>query len=292
MSFARRKLRVTIGIGRGTNGEGGQDFYTLPDGLRTRAHVENVGGYALSSAQVRIAGLTMDLMNKVSSLGLSIRRTRVNSLRLEAGDVGGGMVTVFQGTINEAWHDFGNAPETALSITAFMGLREQLLPVPPTSIRGPADAVTIMADLAGKIGFGFENAGVQGVILQNPYFSGTAREQIIKCAQAGGFDQVLENSVLIICPHGGSRNGVVPLISKDTGMVGYPSVGGQNNIRCRTEFHPGLAHLGRVKIQSVIGPANGVWQINILSHDLESETPGGSWFSEFEAGPLGVIRIA
>lgn len=288
--YARRKLRVTIGIGRGKNGEEGQDTYVLPDGLQIRAHVEKVGGYALGSAEIRISGLTLDFMNKVSSLGLSIRRKRTNSVRLEAGDDQSGMATVFQGTIDETWHDFTNPPESALAITAYTGLREQLLPIPPTSRPGPVDAVTIMSDLAGKMGLGFENAGVQGVQLNNPYFPGTAREQVILCAEAGGFEQVIDTGVLVIFPKDGARDGLIPVINKDTGLVGYPSMGGQNNIRCRTLFNPALAHNGKVKIESIIGPANGTWKINILTHDLESETPGGGWFTDFEAGPLAGIR--
>ena len=101
MTFARRKLRVTVGIGKGKNGEEGQDNYTLPDGLRIRAHVDKVGGYTMGRAELQISGLTLDLMNKLSSLGLSIVRLRTNSVRIEASDDHGGMATVFQGTIDE-----------------------------------------------------------------------------------------------------------------------------------------------------------------------------------------------
>ena len=289
MSFARRKLRVTIGIGRGTNGEGGQDFYTLPDGLRIRAHVEKVGGLALGAAQVQIFGLTLDLMNKLSSMGLSVSRVRTNSLRIEAGDDQGGMVTVFQGTVDEGAQDFSNVPDTSLTLSAFTGLRESLLPIPPTSHRGAADAVTIMADLAGKMGLGFENAGVQGAVLNNPYFSGSAREQALKCAQAGGFEHTFELGLLLIWPKGGKRDGLVALVSKDTGLVGYPSVGVKNDIRLRTLFNPTIAFLTPIKVESVIGPANGYWTVNLLSHDLESETPGGAWFTDIGAIPPGFV---
>ena len=289
MSFARRRLRVTIGIGKGKNGEEGQDNYTLPDGLRIRAYVEKVGGLALGRAEVQIFGLTLDLMNKVSSLGLSITRYRTNSLRIEASDDHAGMATVFQGTIDEGSHDFDSAPDIALRLSAFTGLREAFLPIPPTSIKGAADAVTIMADLASKMGLGFENAGVQGVVLSNPYFSGTAREQVLKCAQAGGFEHTFELGLLLIWPKGGQRDGQVALVNKDTGLVGYPSVGVKNSIRLRTLFNPTIAFLTPIKVESVIGPANGFWTVNVLSHDLESETPGGSWFTNLEALPPGLV---
>ncbi len=288
-SFVRRKLRVTIGIGRGKNGEEGQDLYTLPDGLRIRAHVEKVGGYSLSYAAVQIFGLTLDLMNKLSSLGLSHQRHRNNSLRIEAGDDVRGMTTVFQGTIDEGAQDFSNPPDTALNLSAYAGLREQLLPIPPTSSPGAVDAVTIMADLAGKMGLGFENAGVQGVQLNNPYFPGTAREQVILCAEAGGFEQIIELGLLLIWPKGGSRDGLLTVVNKDTGLVGYPSVGIKNSIVLRTLFNPAIAFLSPIKVESVIGPANGTWYVQTLSHDLESETPGGGWFSDISGLPYQFV---
>lgn len=289
MSFVRRKLRVTIGIGKGKNGEEGQDTYTLPDGLRIRAHIEKVGGYHLSRAALEISGLTLDLMNKLNSLGLSIVRIRTNSLRIEASDDHGGMSTVFQGTIDEGEQDFSNAPDAVLRLSAFTGLRETLLPIPPTSIKGAADAVTIMADLAGKMGLGFENAGVSGVMLNNPYFPGTAREQAILCAKAGGFEQIFDLGLLLIWPKGGQRNGLVTLVNKDTGLVGYPSVGARNSIRLRTMFNPGIAFLSQIKVESVVGPANAVWTVNMLSYELESETPGGAWFTDLQALPAGLV---
>ena len=72
-------------------------------------------------------------------------------------------------------------------------------------------------------------------------------------------------------------------------MVGYPSVGVKNSIRLRTLFNPAIAFLSQIKVESVIGPANGTWTVNMLSHELESETPGGAWFTDLEALPPGLV---
>ena len=75
-------------------------------------------------------------------------------------------------------------------------------------------------------------------------------------------------------------------------MIGYPGIGGQNNIRCVTRYNPDLAYGTVVQVQSIIKPACGQWKINLLSHDLESETPGGLWQTTFEAGAPGATRVA
>ncbi len=288
--YARRRLNVTIQIGQGKNGEGGFDTYALPSYLRIRANITKSGGLTQGHMQLSVFGLSLDLMNKVSSLGLSPVRTRLNKVSLSAGDDLGGMVTVFDGMILEAWHDFQGSPDTALTITAFAELQQALKPVAPTSYAKPSDAATVMQDLAGKAGLNFENSGVQ-VQLPPMYFHGTLREQMLACAEAGGFEWTVDLGTLAIWPRSGRRRGLVPLIAPETGMIGYPSLGGQNNVRCLTRFNGQLAFGTEVKVQSVIKPANGQWVIKLLNHDLESETPGGLWQTTFEAAPMGVVRV-
>ena len=289
-SYARRRLNVTIQIGQGKNGEDGFDTYALPSYLRIRAGITKSGGLTQGHMQLSVFGLSLDLMNKVSSLGLSVVRRRLNKVSLSAGDDLGGMVTVFDGMIEEAWHDFSGSPDTALTLRAFAELQQALKPVPPTSYAKPSDAATVMQDLAGKAGLNFENGGVQ-VQLPPMYFHGTLREQMLACAEAGGFNWIVDLATLAIWPKDGHRGGLVPLIAPETGMIGYPVLGGNNDVRCLTRFNGQIAVGSLVKVQSVIKPACGEWKVNLLNHDLESETPGGLWQTTFEAGPPGIVRV-
>lgn len=286
-SYTRRKIKVSILIGKGPNGEGGFDTYTLPDRTRISASITKAGGMMLGEATLRIYGISNDLMHKVSSLGLSNIRTRDNKIAISAGDDRYGMALVFQGNINEAWQDFSGSPETFLSVSAYDGLIESLRPIPATSYRGSVPYSTIIADLATRLNWSFENKGVVGVT-SNPYYPGTGWTQMQACAEDGHFEMIRDLNKVVIWPKGTSRGGTVALVNKDTGLVGYPSVGGQNYIRITTLFLPSIAYGSDVKVESLIKPANGVWTVNTLSHNLECETPNGAWFTTFEGRPPGV----
>jgi hypothetical protein len=127
------------------------------------------------------------------------------------------------------------------------------------------------------MGLAFENSGVTGK-LSNPYFPGSARSQAQACARAAGISMIIDNGKLAIWPKNGSRNGAVPLISPQTGMIGYPSYTALG-IMLKTLFNPSIGFGGKIKVQSELPAACGEWAVYSLDHDLEAMMPNGRWFS-------------
>ena len=99
---------------------------------------------------------------------------------------------------------------------------------------------------------------------------------------------MVDDGVLAIWPPGGARSGSIPLISPQTGMVGYPTM---NNIGpvVKTLYNPGIKFGSTVKIESRVRPACGIWQVTQLEHALESEVESGEWFSHLETKPVGFL---
>lgn len=282
-TFVQRRLRYTIELGQGDNEtETADTKVLLPTKLRSSASIVKVGGRTMGTAQIRIFGLSLDLMNKASTLGSTYRRTRRNKITVEAGDDVSGLATVFIGDLFEVWQDFQGSPETALVISSHAGLIDKLKAVGPASYRGAMPAATIMADLAGRMGLGFENNGVD-VVLSNSYYPGTAWQQAVACAEDGDFEMSHDLGILAIWPRNSARGSKITLINKNTGLVGYPTMGGQNNIQLTCRFNNGLANGSVIKVESKIGPANGEWVIVKLSHELSAETNDGPWFTSIEA---------
>ena len=288
-SYVHRKIDLTFTLGTGTFGESGADTVTL-SGLRVAANITKAGGTSMGAAQIRVYGLTESKMNQLSTLGLLVTEVRRNTVSVSAGDDVSGMSLVFEGTINDGFVDFAGAPDVAFNISAFVGLFDAIKPVPPRTYRGSADAAVIMADIAAQMGFAFENSGVSGILLSNPYFPGTAREQARRYAQAADINWLLDNRTLAIWPKGAARGDQVPLVSPETGMVGYPAYTSQG-VRVTTLYNPALAHGGKVEVRSSLKAACGMWVIQTLDYNLESETPGGAWFSSFEAARPGVAVV-
>jgi hypothetical protein len=116
-------------------------------------------------------------------------------------------------------------------------------------------------------------------MLSNPYFPGTRLEQVRACAQSANIYYTVERGKLAIWPKKGFRAGDTIKIGPQTGMVGYPQFSG-NGIVLTTLFNPDIALGGRVEVTSDLTVARGVWNVFKVVHALESETPGGQWFTQ------------
>ena len=280
MSFIRRKIELSFAYGTGPYGIDNPRVVTL-SGLRVMCNALIAGGSGMGQLSLRIYGMSLSLMNELSTVGKLPVVFRRNTITVRAGDDESGMAQIYQGTITAAWADMESAPDTAFVVTAAAGLIEALLPIPASSYPGSADAAVILSNLADQMGVGFENNGVS-VILSTPYFSGSARAQAESCVKAAGIEwNGIENGVLAIWPKGSYRGGLIPLISADTGMVGYPTYT-STGIIVSTLFNPTIRFGALAKVSSVLTPANGYWKVVTLNHEVESELPDGIWFTQMQ----------
>jgi hypothetical protein len=283
--FAHRKLDVAFTLGTGAFGEAGTENTVTLTGLRVSASIVRPGNPGITAAQIRVYGMSLSDMNKLSTLGKPLIEDRLNYIALSAGVTGGGMSIVFQGVIRQAWADMNSAPQVPFIVQADNALA-RTLPIPATSYDGAVDVATVLAFLAAKLGMSLENNAVVSVILAKPYLHGSAHDQIKQVADAAGINYEYEGTKLAIWPKGGTRGGLVPLISPETGMIGYPSFT-QQGIVLRTLYNPAVTFGATVQVKSDLVTACGTWISFNLTHDLESETPGGQWHTTMECYLFG-----
>jgi hypothetical protein len=299
MTFVTRRINLKFSLGTGNFGESGADTIDL-EGLRVAASITKGGGVFMSELNMRVFGMSLDVMNKLSILGKPLTTARRNTVTVSAGDDDSGVAVVFTGTITECWVDTRSMPQVSLIVVAHAGYMTAMKPVPPTSYKGSVDAALVVAGIAaqmppegatenenGEIATGmiFENSGVD-VQISNPYLAGTYFEQLQTIARAGDFNCVIDNDTVAIWPAGGSRKGSAPVISPETGMVGYPNYT-QNGIQLKTLFNPSIVFQSPVEVKSELTPANGTWVPYIVTHELESEMPNGQWFTLMECNLTG-----
>lgn len=289
MSFTTRDLRFTFLLGTGVFGSGGQNT-TAVSQLRATAKISMPGAPATSTLTAAVYGMKLSDMNQLSTLGLIQTQVRRNIVQVEAGDPISGYSIVFTGIIYNAWIDGNNAPDVPFRIEAQAGLYEAIAPSPVTSYKGAADVANIISTLAKQAGFTFKNDGVNGVILQNPYFEGAALQQIRQAAEAANINWLLDkDNLLVIWPKGASRNtSSTPLIQPAPGgMVGYPSFDSLG-VQVRSEYAPGVEFGGNIKIQnSILKAANATWRVYGLEYDLSSQVSNGPRFMDIRGTPLG-----
>ncbi|OIQ97222.1 hypothetical protein GALL_207760 [mine drainage metagenome] len=287
MSFSRKIIEVDLLLGSGPDGTSGQRRLTL-SGLKAQVRIEEVGNEQMGTATVRLAGLSPEHRNALSALNSAALRARDNRIRIKAGDASG-LALLFQGSLQLGRIDMTAAPEAAVQLVGMAGGWDKMALAKPSAYPGATPVARIMADLAAEMGYLFENNGVNSV-LHSPSLAGPAWEKARRVAEAAAIDWCIGNGVLAIWPQGGYRTTpVVPLLSKETGLVGYPGyLTGWNGVCLTSLFNPALKLGGLVDVQSaVVGVANGRWVIRTLAHELDSETPGGAWLSHVETIEMG-----
>lgn len=299
MSFVKRRLDFTFVLGLGSFGETAGNAVKLT-GLRASVQTSNAGGPSTVSASMKVFGVPLSIINRLTTLGYIATTNRRNSVLVEAGDEGGFMSTVFTGTINNSWGDFNSQPDVALMVDAQSGFIESIEPSPSISYKGGADVATILATLAARMGLRFENNGVSRS-LHNPNYYGSPWIQARAIVRDAGIDwNSGENGILSIWNPGHFRNIPPITISAENGMIGYPTYSSTGLI-LRTLYNPVISQGQKFILKTtlkteqspVVSPQalGSNWGISALAHTLESEMPGGKWESEIWAAPPGYTMV-
>ncbi len=279
MSFAERQIDVTI------------KYYKTGEtmklsGHRILMHMVAMAGINSGQVSMRIYGLPLHVIREFIAIGpVADQGISKNSLLIEAGNAGETLHTVFSGNIRLSWADFSNPPDVSLVIDASVMIKAALTPALPVSWKGSVSVVTIMQTFAAAGGWAFSNQGVN-VMLQNPAFNGSLQDQMESCAQQAGISYTVnQNGVLVIYPKGNPpapANQVMPIISPQAGMVGYPMFT-QGGVNVRSIFLPGVHSGSSFAIQGSQFPeANRVWHAHTVAHTLESQVPNGAWFTDLQ----------
>lgn len=282
MSFVRRVIEITITLGEGRFGDIPGNQVTLKH-HRCQIDIAANGGLSQGMMQARIYGLPLSMINQLTTIGPIMTQLRsANTIQIDAGNEGETLTTVYIGSINTAWGDFQSSPDVALNVIAYSALDAAIKPYNPTSYSGGVDAAVILKKLADAAGYSFEGNNVH-VIINNPYYGGTILDQIKSAAQAAGINYDITNKKLSIWTKFGYRDGVVPTVSPESGLVGYPVFSSQG-ILIQTEFLPSVIIGGQITLKgSQIPMANGTWNVYQLGHSISAELPGGPWFSHMAA---------
>lgn len=278
--FVNRAIDVKLTLGQGDFGAdapSGSNVATF-SGLRVSANISFVGSPGVSMANIRVWGLSESIMNTFSSLGRPILYDRTNTVTLSAGDNVNGIAQVYNGIIQDAYQVFDDSGAASLDITSQPTLVDKTKPIAPSSYPNGADAAVVLSGLANQMGLGFANYGVQVQLSPGSYFWGTAAAQAEQVRKAANILMHNDGTTLTIWPQGGTSTGQIPLIGPDSGLVGYPTLSSYG-VKIKTLFNPQIVLTTQIQLQTSLLRAVGLWYPMSISHELESITPGGAWFT-------------
>ncbi len=291
MALLQRTLNFQFQLGEGAFGESGTNTVKV-SGLRASAKIVKAGGLSMGGASLQIYGLSLSLINQLSTLGAVPTLIRKNTVIVEAGPPESGTgaaATVFVGTIQNAYGMFDNAPAVPFAVDAFVGLFDAVNKTDPTSFTGAVNVASAMQNFATKMNLTFDNAGVTKT-LPKSYYSGSLRDQAYRMAKDANIEIIIDNGQLAIWNPGQSRGGQAVRLARDSGMIGYPSYTSVG-IRVQSIFNPNVAYGAKIRIESDLPPANKEWIVHRLEYDLDANIPGGKWMMSIEASPPGYIVV-
>lgn len=280
----KKRLKFIITLGTGKFGASDNDQIVL-EGYRATADIDKAGGMMMGTLRARIYGVTQDDMNSITTLQWKPQEIIPNTVEVYAID-GDTETLVFAGNIVNAWGDYQTMPDVYLRLQAQSAFINQLKPVPPRSFKGSIDVASVMSQIARDLGYNFENNGVSAS-LTDVYLPNTGLEQAKDLAHAANIDLYLDDKTLAITPANSPRGELIPEISADSGLIGYPTFDGIG-VNFQTLFNPSITFGGRIKLVTDIKQAKGEWIVTSIGYRLESEKPGGAWLANVRGNANGL----
>ena len=283
----KKQLRFVITLGTGKFGSSNHDTITL-QGFRATADIDKAGGMMMGTLRAKIYGVKQVDMNSITTLMWKPGTRIANTVEVYAID-GAAETLVFAGNIINAWGDYQNMPDVYLHIQAQACYFNGLQAVRPLSIKGGIDVAVVMARIAKDMGLVFENNNLS-VMLTDVYVANTLKEQALELARAANFSLYIDDKILAITNKYAPRKGLIPEISPASGLVGYPTFDGVG-VNFKTLFNPAVTFGGSIKLVTDLPQAAGEWIVTSVAHRLESEKPGGAWFSNVRGNQSGLAVI-
>lgn len=275
-SFLQRFLQVQLTLNSGEFADGSNS--KIIDSLAMTASIEKLGPPDFGKASVEIYGMLLEDMEQLTTLNFQPLFVSRNYINIFAGDDVNGMSQVFAGTITSASADFNSQPEIKFKIEAQIGFFGAVTAQSPTAIKGSQSVSSFVEQQAQKLGLTFVNEGVTASI-RNCVFNGSPLAQARAAAAAVGAELITDDDEMILLNKDQARNGDVPLLSKDSGLLGYPSIT-QNGIELKAIFNPAFKFAGLIEIDSIVPKTSGQWRIVKLTHNLTSNmVSNGAWES-------------
>lgn len=278
----KKAIRTTITLNGDTFSSGGN--IATAEWLRTLCTIQYGGGSIVPQAEISIYGMDLANMLKLTRIRWRDMKSMMNTIKVEAGDQGGELTTVFEGNITFAYVDMSNAPDVALRITSSTGVLEMYKPASPITFSGTISVVQAIQILCDKIGSQLENSGVpDSLMMTDVTMTDTDLNKIRALCKRYQIDLYIESSRISIAPQGAPRTVRIATVSPKSGMIGYPVPTAQGiDVRCL--FRPGITFGGLIRVDgSLIDSCNGDWRVFGVTLSLESEMPGGNWFMDVRA---------
>jgi len=280
-SFTQKWLEVTFVLGSGSfndaNGAAMGNSATWGEGYRISADVSNVGGFTSATLSAKVYGVSESQMNRVVTIGWYNEAIINNSIFVTAID-GDTRTLIFAGTVVNCWAAYDEAPNVYLKIEAQQNYNVAMNNASVKHFPGAQPVADIVAQLANAMGLDFTNTENITTVVTDETLIGSPYAQIMTLMKDTGVGIFISAKTIALTssPRTPITTEVVPLVSKDTGLILYPTPE-MFGVSFSCLFNPQIVYGGIVQVQSRVKLACGQWFVSSLKYTLNSFDPNPQW---------------
>ena len=280
-TFKERSIDVIFKMGAATF-ENEADTIEIK-GLRVIARI-TTSNLSYNIAQIMIYGVSQDVMNRLLTLrSMPIANiAEKNTVTLCYPDKTN--TTIFSGAIVTAIADYSSAPNVPFVIEASSTYMAQMKMPQGLPNEGTVKVSTIMEKLARLSGKNLINNGIDNTYtLTDHSLQGSLQEMMDDVSQAAGIECYTYLNTVVIFPKGSGRDDLEPItLSSETGLIGWPT---PTDYGCTLRAMYSPDYIAGRKINIVcpdIPYVNGTMSIIYMVDEIDSQLPGGKWFTHLK----------
>lgn len=272
--FSIKTIRVTAQLQKGQFSGSGNTV--IIENVPITVDITKQGGEDKNKATITVENLKLETVKQLTVLSFKRLETYNNVVQIEAGNKDTDLSTIFIGEVTSSIPEISDNGTLSLKMEVMAGYYPALIPSKPVSVQGVTTIDNLMSQFAKEAGYSYENKNITGSV-SNCVFIGSPIAKARALAKQTNIDLLIDDNKFTIQTFNAPKDGQIPLISKNTGMIGYPSFS-SDGIDVKCEFNNNLKVGGYFKLESILPFATGEWQIVKLTHRLEAYQPSsGTW---------------
>ena len=273
MTYKKRNLKVEFKLEEGAFNKQGDNILTI-DNIKASVSVGGYGGTTGTVLNAEVYGLRLETMGQLSFKGIQYERTLQNMMRVWANDE-----LIFTGSIGSCYIDLGRMPDAPLIIQATSTFYDQSVEATDFSAKGEVKVADIISAMAKKMGFTAVITSDVTEVESDPVYHGNLIQQLNECMRAHNLAWDYRNGAVFVWKPGGTIDKVIPFVSAETGLIGYPIFNGYG-VSITTTFSSMLIRGRNLNLKTDLPNASGIYGINDVSYNLSSWQEGGPWYAQ------------
>lgn len=286
--YKERKARVTVNVTR-PNAQGEQTVLTYQFvEHRMRINI-TLGGAQYGDAIVEIYGMPLQAMNQVARIWLeSLTPVNTDTLAVDVWN-GQDFVPLFKGTITWSAVDAGAMPEAKLVVEANDSFAAANTAASPYANAGPVNLQAAVTSVAALGGFSVDWAeSAPNYIETDLRVTGSPLQQVAALLAAHPDLTWYTRLQRLVVRKANAPFTADPIrVAADTGMMAFP-VYSTSGLQLSSVFNDRIIPGASLDVQTQFDFVNRtVWVANVISHQIEPNTPGGQWTTSVACNPAG-----